>query len=67
MAYIRGVYGEIEMPVRFKLKLSKVGNSLRLTIPKPVAESLDLEEGDMLLLSVYGHKISVRKQGGRKR
>jgi AbrB family looped-hinge helix DNA binding protein len=54
------------MPVKFKLKLSKVGNSLRLTIPKPVADSLDLKEGDVLLLSVYGRKISVRKQGGGK-
>jgi hypothetical protein len=34
------------LPVQFKLKLQKVGNSLRLTIPKPVVDGLGLKEGD---------------------
>jgi putative addiction module antidote len=51
----------------FKLRLSKVGNSLRLTIPKPVVDTLRLKEGDVLILSVSDHEIRVRKQGGRKR
>jgi AbrB family looped-hinge helix DNA binding protein len=51
----------------FKLKLSKVGNSLRLTIPKPVVDKLSLKEGDVLILSVSGHEIRVRKERGRKR
>jgi AbrB family looped-hinge helix DNA binding protein len=55
------------MPVKFKMKLSKVGNSLRVTIPKPVVDGLELEEGDILVLSVSGDEISVRKPGGRKR
>jgi AbrB family looped-hinge helix DNA binding protein len=55
------------MPVKFKMKLSKVGNSLRLTIPKPVADSLGLREGNTLVLSVLDHEIRVCKQGGRKR
>jgi antitoxin component of MazEF toxin-antitoxin module len=55
------------MPVKFKMKLSKVGNSLRLTIPKPVVDSLGLRKGNILVLTVLDHKMSVRKQGGRKR
>jgi AbrB family looped-hinge helix DNA binding protein len=55
------------MPVQFKMKLSKVGNSLRLTIPKPVVDSLGLKEGNILVLSVSDHEITVRKEGGRKR
>jgi putative addiction module antidote len=43
------------------MKLSKVGNSLRLTIPKPVVEGLGLEEGDTLILSVSDSEIKVRK------
>jgi AbrB family looped-hinge helix DNA binding protein len=55
------------MPVKFKMKLAKVGNSLRLTIPKPVVDGLGLKKGDFLVLSVSDSEISVRKQGGRKR
>jgi antitoxin component of MazEF toxin-antitoxin module len=43
------------------MKLSKVGNSLRLTIAKPVMEGLGLKEGDMLVLSVSESEIKVRK------
>jgi putative addiction module antidote len=48
------------------MKLSKVGNSLRLTIPKPVMEGLGLKEGDMLVLSVSDSEIKVRKSERRK-
>jgi len=47
------------------MKLSKVGNSLRLTIPKPVVEGLGLKEGEMLVLSVSDGEIRVRKPGRR--
>jgi putative addiction module antidote len=49
------------LPVQFKMKLSKVGNSLRVTIPKPVAEGLGWKEGDTLILSVSNSEIKVRK------
>jgi putative addiction module antidote len=55
------------MPIELRMRLSKVGNSLRLTIPKPVVDSLGLKKGDILVLSVWDHEIRVRKQGGRKR
>jgi putative addiction module antidote len=48
------------------MKLSKVGNSLRLTIPKPVVEGLGLKEGDTLILSVSDSEIKVRKSERRK-
>ena len=55
------------MPVKFKMKLAKVGNSLRLTIPKPVVDGLGLKEGEILILSVSDDEIRVRRQGGGKR
>ena len=54
------------MPVQFKMKLSKVGNSLRLTIPKPVVDGLGLKEGEMLVLFVSDGEIRVRKLGRSK-
>jgi AbrB family looped-hinge helix DNA binding protein len=50
----------------FKLKLCKVGHSLRVTIPKPVVDKLRLKQGDVLILSVSDHEIRVRKERGRK-
>jgi AbrB family looped-hinge helix DNA binding protein len=56
------------LPVQFKLKLQKVGNSLRLTIPKPVVDGLGLKEGDILVLTVGGgDEIRVRKLRGLRR
>jgi hypothetical protein len=54
------------LPVQFKMKLSKVGNSLRLSIPKPVVEELHLDEEDTLILSVFLGEIKVRKSEERK-
>jgi hypothetical protein len=54
------------LPVQFKMKLSKVGNSLRLTIPKPVVEELGLDEEDTLILSVSEGEIKVGKSEERK-
>lgn len=41
--------------------MSKVGNSLRVTIPKPVVEGLGLKKGDMLILSVTDGEIKFHK------
>jgi putative addiction module antidote len=54
------------LPVEFKVKLSKVGNSLRATIPKPVVEGLGLKEGDILVISVSDGEIRIRKSRGPK-
>lgn len=43
------------------MKLCKVGNSLRVTIPKPVVDGLVLKKGDTLTLTVTDHEIVIRK------
>jgi len=53
--------------IQFRLRLSKVGNSLRVTIPKAVVDSFKLKEGDTLLMSATGNEIIIRKSGGKKR
>lgn len=50
------------MPVQFKVKLTKIGNSLRITIPKPVVDGLSLKRGDMLILTVTDNEFSVRRE-----
>jgi AbrB family looped-hinge helix DNA binding protein len=49
------------MPVEFKVKVVKVGNSLRITIPKEVAESMKLKAGDIVKVSLTDDEIVVRK------
>ena len=56
------VYTPLLMPVQFTVKLAKVGNSFRLTIPKPIVKGFGLKEGDMMILSVAGgDEIKIRK------
>jgi hypothetical protein len=64
--YTPGYAPRTPLPVQFKMKLSKVGNSLQLTIPKPVVEELRLDEEDTLILSVSEGEIKVRKWEERK-
>ncbi len=49
------------MPVEFKMKLVKVGNSLRVTIPAEICDALKLSEGDTLGLTLTDGEIRVRK------
>jgi putative addiction module antidote len=49
------------MPLEFKMKLVKVGNSLRVTIPAEICEALRLSEGDTLGLAMTDGEIRVRK------
>jgi len=49
------------MPLRIKVKVGKVGNSLRITIPKEVAEQLGIEKGDILLVGLTDSKILIEK------
>lgn len=49
------------MPVKFKMKLTKVGNSLRMVVPKEIAETLDLKPGDIVEVSLTNHQILVEK------
>jgi len=56
--YIRVVY-----PNMRKVKLQKIGNSLRATIPKEVADELDLRKGQSLMIDARDGKIIMRKEG----
>jgi putative addiction module antidote len=53
------------MPTKFKVKLTKIGNSLRMTIPKPAIDGLGWNEGDTLNLTVTDHEITIRKATGK--
>jgi len=50
------------LPVPFKVKASRVGNSVRITIPKEVLEYLKIKEGDILILSVTDKEFTVKKE-----
>ena len=60
LLYIRGER-EMQMPLTIKVKLSKMGNSLRMTIPKPVLETLGWKEGDMLEIGITDSSMLVKK------
>lgn len=47
--------------VQFRMKLVRVGNSLRVTIPKEIVEAFELEEGDTLMISSSNSEIIIKK------
>ncbi len=49
------------MPIKLKVKLSKVGNSLKLTVPKPALWALGWESGDVLEVDVVDKQLIVTK------
>ncbi len=50
------------MPIEFQISVVKVGNSLRMTIPKQIARAMALVKGDTLLVSMTNGDMIVRKQ-----
>ena len=50
------------MPVPFKVKAVKIGNSIRMTIPKQIVEYLKIEAGDTLEVTVQDSEITVQKK-----
>lgn len=50
------------MPIEFKIKVVKVGNSLRITIPKEIVDSMKLRAGDTVGVSLSNNEIIVRKR-----
>ena len=55
------------MPAEFRMKLTKIGNSLRITIPKPVVDGLGLKEGDVLVLTTTDSHIKIGKVKERRK
>jgi len=51
----------MKMPLKLKVIVGKVGNSLRITLPSPITEQLDIKKGDTLELSLTDSKILVQK------
>jgi len=49
------------VPVPFKVKVVKIGNSLRMTIPKPVVDYLKIAVGDVLEVVVQDSEMLVKK------
>ncbi len=41
--------------------LGKTGNSLRVTLPRPIVEGFDWEEGDEIVLYVSEGEITLKK------
>ena len=49
------------MTLTIEVKLSKRGNSLVMTVPRPVVKTLEWNEGDMLKVGVEDGKMIVEK------
>jgi putative addiction module antidote len=49
------------LPIELKVKVVKIGNSLRITIPKEVAEALGLRQGDVVYVGLSKARMVVRK------
>ena len=50
------------MPVPFKVKAVKIGNSIRVTIPKQIVDYLKIRAGDILEVTVQDSEIVVQKK-----
>ena len=50
------------MPVPFKVKAVKIGNSIRMTIPKQIIDYLKIREGDTLEVTVQDSEMLVKKK-----
>jgi len=51
------------MPIKFELSVMRVGNSLRITIPKEVAKHLQIGKGDTVELWVDNtHGVFKKKK-----
>jgi AbrB family looped-hinge helix DNA binding protein len=49
------------VPVVFRVKLGKTGNSLRITLPRPIVEGFGWKEGDEIILYVSEGEVTVKK------
>ncbi|MGD6850729.1 MAG: AbrB/MazE/SpoVT family DNA-binding domain-containing protein [Candidatus Bathyarchaeia archaeon] len=53
------------MPVKFKISVVLVGKSLKVTIPKELAEHLELEKGDMVEMWADNSHVVLQKKKER--
>lgn len=51
-----------EIPKPIKVKIAKMGNSLRMTIPKSIAWALDWKPGDYVEVNIIDGKMIVKRE-----
>ncbi len=51
----------MKVPVPFNVKAVKIGNSIRMTIPKQIVDYLEIDEGDTLEITVQDSQMVVKK------
>ena len=56
----------MEMPLTIRVKIAKMGNSLRMTIPVDVARALDLNDGDYVEIGITDSFMIVKKVRGEE-
>ena len=54
------------MPTEFIAKLVRVGNSLRVVIPKPAADGLGWKQGTIVKITVTDSQILIRRADAAK-
>ncbi len=54
------------MPVVFRVILGRTGNSLRITLPRPIVEGFEWKEGDEIVLYVSEGEVTIRKAKDKK-
>ena len=50
------------VPVKFKIKVVQVGNSLKVTIPKEIVDHVNLGKGDTIEMWVDDSCILIKKK-----
>ena len=53
----------MQMPIKFEVSVMQVGNSLRVTVPKQVAQHLQIKKGDKLLMYSDDGRVIIEKKG----
>ncbi len=47
--------------VELRVRLAKVGNSMRVTIPKEIVDAMKLKEGDIMRIDIKDGTIIIKK------
>jgi len=61
LGYPQNTVGSDPMPIVLKRKVMRIGNSLRVAIPKEIVELLQLKQGDSIEFAATNGDIVIRK------
>jgi len=69
LSIIFGIYNNLvaKMPLTIPVKVVKIGNSLRMTIPKPVVLALGIKAGDVLDVGLTNGSMMVKRTDSKER